>query len=99
MILIFTSVGNDAVQRHSFDDYDTSKVEDCLAIYDYIHQNMPECDFHCYDLSGNPKSRIMGVYEFEQDYNDEELDGGFWVFALTALDGDTLFKHIMEKYY
>lgn len=61
-------------ERHTFDNTILGKT-----IYNMLCR-LPKEEFHIYDLStDSPQSRLPNVADFETDYNDEVLDGGWWV--------------------
>ena len=79
MVLAFYSVES-KFDRHAFDCYDTTKKEDCIEIFKKLSGEKP---FHYYamDLSKTQPD----ANSFEEDYNNEMLDGGLWVVVLYAL--------------
>ena len=79
MVLAFYSV-NSKFDRQAFDCYDTTKKEDCIAIFRKLSS---ERSFRYYTM-GLSKTQ-PDANSFENDYNDEMLDGGLWVIVLYAL--------------
>lgn len=79
MVLAFYSV-NSKFDRQAFDCYDTTKKEDCIEIFKKLSG---EKSFHYYTM-GLSKTQ-PDAYSFENNYNDEMLDGGLWVIVLYAL--------------
>lgn len=75
MILAFYKVNNSiGLKRHSFDyETDGKKVLETLS-------QLPDEEYKLYDMSvygyGNLPS--PNAADFEDDYNNEELDGGWW---------------------
>ena len=54
-------------------------------------------DYRLYDLSTNdPTSKCINATEFEDDYNAEELDGGFWVRMLPTITYDEIVEATHE---
>jgi hypothetical protein len=35
-----------------------------------------------YNLESTNRSKEIGLYDLMEDYNDEELDGGYWMIVL-----------------
>jgi hypothetical protein len=69
MILAFYEVGNSlGYERHTFDEmYDNpKKIKEMLS-------KLPDNERKMYDLKDDSDASI-----FQDDYNDEELDGGWW---------------------
>jgi len=78
--LAFYKVGNSlGYERHTFD-----RIDDNKEILNMLNK-LPDDELHIYDIShsgyGTPSLSIADLVE---DYNNEELDGGWWVvyFAL-----------------
>lgn len=84
-ILAFWSVGVDQfdVERHTLDN--VSGVD----AFDILYHKRDELDVRFYDLGtfsySDPLSQdgILNAYDFEDDYNDEILDGGRWCKVIT----------------
>lgn len=69
MILAFYKVGNSLeYERHTFDEmYDNpKKIKEMLS-------KLSDDELKIYDLGNASDASI-----FQDDYNDEELDGGWW---------------------
>lgn len=50
-------------------------------------------DYRLYDLSTDqPTSKCINAREFEDDYNNEELDGGFWLRMLPTITYDEIIE-------
>lgn len=79
MVLAFYSVAS-KFDRHAFDCYDTTKKEDCIAIFRKLSS---ERSFRYYTM--NLSKTQPDANSFENDYNDEMLDGGLWAIVLYAL--------------
>lgn len=63
---IFYPVGNkEGYDRHYFDDIPDSDTAEMLSKVDGVH---------IYNLE-----RSTCLYDLEDDYNDELLDGGYWL--------------------
>lgn len=99
MILLFTSVDSENIARHTFDHLDTSKKKDCLEIYKAVREDCSKNghDYHIYDLVTPRPHFCLSLYEFQEDYNDEDLDGGMWCFVLEALTDKDVVKFIEEN--
>lgn len=69
MTLAFYKVGNSkGYERHTFDMWcDRPQV-----IKEMLFE-LKDDELHCYDMDNNVDRSI-----FEDDYNDEVLDGGWW---------------------
>ena len=69
MILAFYKVDNSKnYERHTFDMwYDRPQV-----IKEMLSE-LKDDEFHCYDMDNDVDRSI-----FQDDYNDEVLDGGWW---------------------
>ncbi len=60
--------------RHTFDTYTDSKtIADMLSKVDGLK---------VYNLESTNRSKEIGLYDLVEDYNDEELDGGYWMIVL-----------------
>lgn len=69
MILAFYKVDNSKnYERHTF-DYLYDKPEVIKKMLSELNDD----ELHCYDMDNNVDRSI-----FEDDYNDEVLDGGWW---------------------
>ena len=79
MKLVFFAVNNSLeLGRHSFDCVeDDSKVMETLS-------QLKEGEVRVYDMShyGYGKEPSPNAADFETDYNDEILDGGWWCIVL-----------------
>ena len=84
MILAFYSVDS-SYDRHCFDFYDTTKKDDCLNIYGKL---LKEGNARFYDVGDK-----YDIVALETDYNDELLDGGYWMIALYAINNDIVNEH------
>jgi hypothetical protein len=75
MKLAFYKVDNSLEYgRHEFDTI-SDKPEEILEKL----RKLPDEEWHLYDISSDSfKSRTLNLCEFVEDYNDEELDGGWW---------------------
>ena len=75
MILAFYKVSNSKnYERHTFDDFydDGRKIKKMLS-------RLKDDEVKYYDLTRNDwSSRTPSMADFVEDYNDEELDGGWW---------------------
>ena len=90
-ILAFWSVDNDSVDRHTLD-----YVSDVDA-FDILWHRRDELDAKFYDMTKRSIGDfyLMGTcFDFEEDYNDEMLDGGHWCKVLSVDDEDV--KQIIE---
>ena len=57
--------------RHSFDDITDDKV---------IAEMLRDVEgIKVYNLESTNRSKEVGLFDLEDDYNDEELDGGYWL--------------------
>ena len=93
-LLVFWAVDSD-FERHEFDcDYDADAFKK-------LWDNRKNIGARFYDLNarGYNDSRwqygILSLVDFELDYNDEELDGGYWCVVL-ELDEEYV-KKIVEE--
>ena len=77
-ILVFYAVDNDFDwERHTFDELSDEQA------FEMMWEERGSDDLHFYDVeSRDYGSRILNGDEFEMDYNDELLDGGWWVKVL-----------------
>lgn len=76
MLLAFYRVGNSQkYDRHTFDNYydKPDVIKEMLA-------KLNDDEFRIYDMNA-PSPNLP---DFVEDYNDEELDGGWWVVALNC---------------
>lgn len=72
--LIFYAVDNSlGYDRHTFDSID-SKEQILRKI-----RALPEEERHIYALTTDHDARYANLDDFVEDYNDEILDGGWWV--------------------
>lgn len=70
--LVFYKVDNSMdYDRHTFDGLDGNEAYAMLA-------NLPEDEVHFYELTEGYNTRGPSLSDFIEDYNDEELDGGWW---------------------
>lgn len=74
--LAFYKVDNSlGYERHTFDDiYDKpDKILERLV-------ELPDDEFRIYDLNTNLNrtGKFLDISDLVEDYNDEELDGGWW---------------------
>lgn len=82
-ILAFWSAGSYDIERHTLDDVSDEEA------FDILWHKRDELDAQFYDIEYDGYDRhMLNGSEFEQDYNDELLDGGMWVKVL----------HIDEEY-
>lgn len=91
-ILVFWSVGSYEIERHTLDN-----VSD-LDAFDILWHKRDELDARFYDMTERRTGDfyLMGTpSDFEEDYNDEMLDGGHWVKVL-HLDEEYV-KQIIEE--
>lgn len=83
MYLAFYSVDNSkGYERHTFDNL---TAKETLAKL----QELEGDEWHLYDLSTDSyNTRTLSLADLQEDYNDEELDGGFWcvVIDLDSID-------------
>ena len=77
MYLAFYKVDNNkGYGRHAFDCFDAEETLSAL-------QELEEDEWHLYDLSTDSYStRTLSLADLQEDYNDEELDGGYWCVVL-----------------
>lgn len=77
-ILVFWSVDSYEVERHSLDN-----VSDVEAL-DILWHKRDELNARFYNMETSSYSDPFGQYgilnasDFEEDYNNEDLDGGMW---------------------
>lgn len=91
-ILAFWTVDSYEVERHTLDD-----VSDKDA-FDILWHKRDEMNVRFYDMTerGIGNFYLMGdPYDFEEDYNNEDLDGGWWTKVL-MLDEEYV-KQIIER--
>ena len=69
---VFYPVNNNkGYERHSFDNFTDDKVAaEMLSEVEGIK---------VYNLESTNRSKEVGLFDLEEDYNDEELDGGYWL--------------------
>ena len=84
MILAFYPVDS-SCDRNVFNFYDTTKKEDCLEIYGEL---LKEEGVRFYDVDDK-----YDIVALETDYNDELLDGGYWMIVLYAINNDIVNEH------
>ena len=88
-ILAFWKVGGWEVERHTLDDVSHEEA------FDTLWHNRDRLDAHFYDIEYEGYDRhMLNASEFENDYNDELYDGGYWVKVLHIPSDDV--KRIME---
>lgn len=89
-ILAFWSAGSYDIERHTLDDVSDEEA------FDILWHKREELEAHFYDIEYDGYDRhMLNGSEFEQDYNDELLDGGHWVKVLHLSIEDV--KLIMEE--
>jgi len=94
-ILVFWEVGSYDVERHTLDN-----VSDIDA-FDILWHKRDELYARFYNMDTSSYSDPFGQYgflnasDFEEDYNDEELDGGQWTKVL-RVDKEDIMKIIEE---
>lgn len=74
-ILAFWTVGSYEVERHTLDNMSD------LDAFDILWHKRDELDVKFYDMTERRTGDfyLMGTpSDFEEDYNDEMLDGGHW---------------------
>ena len=69
---VFYPVNNNKkYERHSFESFTEDKI---------IAQMLGEVDgIKVYNLESTNRGKEVGLFDLEEDYNDEELDGGYWL--------------------
>lgn len=88
-ILAFWKVGGGEVERHTLD------VVSHEEAFDILWHNRDKLEAHFYDIEYKGYDRhILNASEFEDDYNDELYDDGYWVKVLHIPSDDV--KRIME---
>lgn len=94
MILAFYSIDS-GFDRNSFEDLDNLKKEDAKEILRQLTKDPSECKL--FDMSKQDyTSRIAGVEEFCDDFNDySDFSGGYWAIPLN-LDAEEAQKIIEE---
>jgi hypothetical protein len=72
---VFYPVNNNkGYDRHTFDNYTNDKI---------IAEMLREVDnLKVYNLDCTNRSKEVCLYDLVEDYNDEELDGGYWMITL-----------------
>lgn len=72
---VFYPVNNNkGYERHTFDNYTDDKI---------IAEMLREVDnLKVYNLDCTNRSKEVCLYDLVEDYNDEELDGGYWMIIL-----------------
>ena len=100
-IIAFWKVGSYDVERHTLDD-----VSD-LEAFKILYEKRLELDVRFYNMDSrswsDPLSRfgIMNAAEFEEDYNDEYLDGEMWVkhMVLNPIDVESVgYDHLNDEH-
>ena len=62
---------NKGYERHTFDDITDDNI---------IAEMLREVEgIKVYNLESTNRSKEVGLFDLEDDYNDEELDGGYWL--------------------
>lgn len=69
---VFYPVNNNkGYGRHTFDNFTDDKI---------IAKMLGEVDgIKVYNLESTNRGKEVGLFDLEEDYNDEELDGGYWL--------------------
>lgn len=94
-ILAFWTAGSYEVERHTFDNMSD------LDAFDILWHKRDELSARFYHMDTSSYSDPFGQYgilnasDFEEDYNDEELDGGQWT-RVIRLDEDDVKQIINE---
>lgn len=72
MYAVFYPVDNaQGYDRHYFDDFTDDKV---------VAEMLREVEgVKVYNLESTNRSKDVCLWDLEEDYNDEELDGGYWL--------------------
>lgn len=72
MYAVFYPVNNNkGYERHTFDNiFDDKIVAEMLREVEGIK---------AYNLESTNRSKEVGLFDLEEDYNDEMLDGGYWL--------------------
>lgn len=72
---VFYPVNNNkGYDRHTFDNYTDDKI---------IAEMLREVDgLKVYNLDCTNRAKEVCLYDLVEDYNDEELDGGYWMIIL-----------------
>lgn len=72
---VFYPVNNNKeYDRHTFDTYTDDKI---------IAEMLREVDgIKVYNLECNNRAEDVCLYDLVEDYNNEELDGGYWMIVL-----------------
>lgn len=72
---VFYPVNNNkGYDRHTFDTYTDDKI---------IAEMLREVDnLKVYNLDCTNRAKEVCLYDLVEDYNDEELDGGYWMIVL-----------------
>ena len=72
---VFYPVNNNKeYDRHTFDAYTDDKI---------IAEMLREVDgIKVYNLECNNRGEDVCLYDLVEDYNNEELDGGYWMIVL-----------------
>lgn len=78
MTLAFYKVENSKnFERHTFDNiYD--KREEILRMLNQLKED----EWRAYDMNRREWNGSPNALDFEEDYNDEFLDGGWWCIAI-----------------
>ena len=72
---VFYPVNNNkGYDRHTFDNYTDDKI---------VAEMLREVDnLKVYNLDSTNRAKEVCLYDLVEDYNDEELDGGYWMMVL-----------------
>ena len=72
---VFYPVNNNkGYGRHTFDNYTDDKI---------VAEMLREVDnLKVYNLDSTNRAKEVCLYDLVEDYNDEELDGGYWMMVL-----------------
>ena len=83
-ILAFWGVYNDDIERHDLDN-----VSDIDA-FRTLWGKREELDVRFYSPESDYTLPVLTASEFEDDYNNEELDGGMWTKVMKVEKEDVL---------
>lgn len=74
--LIFYPISNNmGFDRHTFDCMDDEHIfKEVQKLENYKIYDLSRCD---------RRGRVLDCSDFVEDYNDEELDGGWWCVLIT----------------
>ncbi len=88
-ILAFWKVGSFDIERHTLDDVSHEEA------FDILWHRQDELDARFYDMESFTLDDAYGLHQyignaddFEEDYNDELLDGGYWCKSLLVRSDD-----------